>query len=411
LRLLLGRMVRSLWFTPAAFALAALAALALAPALSPLVPPALAELIGLDGVYDLLDALASSLLAVAIFSLGIMVSSIQAAASAATPRARPLIVADRTAQTAISTFIGGFIFGIVGIVGLSTDLYNDASRVVLFAVTCLVVLAVIVTLIRWIARLGRLGDVGETVDLAEAAAERCFAEVARAPHLGGRPAVPLPAAGAPVHAGTIGFVQAIDAERLGALAADEQVDLHVTALPGAWVDPARPLAVAGRRLGAEAEAAVRAAFVVGGSRTFERDPRFALVVLSEIGSKALSPGVNDPGTAIDVVGTLVRVLAGWRAAVAEAGPEVRHPRLFAPGLAVEDLMVDAFRAIARDGAAMLEVQTRVQKALGSLVAVDAAVFAGPARAMAREALERAEAAMLPADLERLRTVARAAGMA
>jgi hypothetical protein len=60
---------------------------------------------------------------------------------------------------------------------------------------------------------------------------------------------------------------------------------------------------------------------------------------------------------------------------------------------------------------MLEVQTRVQKALGSLAAVDAAVFAGPARAMAREALERAEAAMLPADLERLRTVARAAGMA
>ncbi len=48
------------------------------------------------------------------------------------------------------------------------------------------------------------------------------------------------------------------------------------------------------------------------NRTFEDDPRFGLIVLSEIADKALSPGVNDPGTAIDVIGTLVRLFTLWQ---------------------------------------------------------------------------------------------------
>lgn len=120
-RLLARRIFRSLWFTPAAYAALAVAALLLAPSAGRLLPDEFNELIGLDGVDDLLDVLASSLLAVAIFSLGIMVSSLQAAASAATPRARPLLMQDRTAQNAISVFIGGFIYAIVGTVGLATS--------------------------------------------------------------------------------------------------------------------------------------------------------------------------------------------------------------------------------------------------------------------------------------------------
>ena len=34
--------------------------------------------------------------------------------------------------------------------------------------------------------------------------------------------------------------------------------------------------------------------------------------MSEIASKALSPAVNDPGTAINVIGRLVRLLSTWQ---------------------------------------------------------------------------------------------------
>ena len=41
------------------------------------------------------------------------------------------------------------------------------------------------------------------------------------------------------------------------------------------------------------------------------DTETVQVVLAEIASRALSPAVNDPGTAIDVLGRLVRVLSRW----------------------------------------------------------------------------------------------------
>ena len=54
--------------------------------------------------------------------------------------------------------------------------------------------------------------------------------------------------------------------------------------------------------------AVAEAFTIGAERTFDQDPRFGLCVLAEIASRALSPAVNDPGTAIDVIGRAVRLL-------------------------------------------------------------------------------------------------------
>lgn len=410
IRFIARSILHSLWFTPAAYALLALGLLIIAPVLAPFLPEPALDLIGLDGIYDLLNVLANTLLAVAIFSLGIMVSSMQAAAEAATPRARPLMSEDRTAQNAISTFIGGFIFSVVGMIGLSTEYYSEAARLILFFVTCLVVLAVIVALIRWIGRLSNIGDVTEVINIVETATRAAFDDVARSPHFGG---VPSPAALSgpfPIMADALGFVQVIDPDSLGRVAHDTQTDLHLAVRPGSYVDPSRALVYATRDLDAAACETVRAAFVIGAARTFQTDPRFGLTALSEIASRALSPGVNDPGTAIRVIGTSVRILAGWSAARHAAEPQVDHPRLHVPAVSIDDVMGDAFRWIARDGAALLEVQIRVQKGLATLAAIDPDLFGAAARAQSQEALARAEQALvLPDDIAVLRAIAAEVG--
>ncbi|MGP3696773.1 DUF2254 domain-containing protein [Rhodobacter sp. NSM] len=403
LRLLWSRIRRKLWFTPALYAVVALLVLSTAPVVGRMLPSGVNSLIGLDGVYDLMDVLSNSLLAVSIFSLGIMTSSLQAAAGAATPRARPLLTEDRTAQNAISTFLGGFIYGIVGLVGLSTNYYGDEAKVVLFLVTCAVIVAVIVALIRWIARLSNLGDVSEVIDLVERAAASAFEADAAQPWLGGVPMTSLPPQLFPVHPDRMGFVQAVNAAGLAGMAEEWEMDFHLAARPGAYSDPNRPLLLSSRRLDDEQVAAVRSAFVIGGQRTFEADPRFGMIVLSETASRALSPGVNDPGTAIDVIGTSARVLVDWALALDRAEPKVRHRRLHVGRLSAADVMEDAFRWIARDGAGQLEVQIRLQRALATLAASAPRLFEEPARALSHEALLRAEQAMsLDQDLERLR---------
>lgn len=399
-RLLARRVYRSLWFTPAAYAVLAVLALLLAPALAVLLPEEFHKLIGLDGVDDLLGVLANTLLAVAIFSLGIMVSSLQAAASAATPRARPLLMQDRTAQNAISVFIGGFIYAIVGTVGLSTSYFGQPARVILFLTTCLVIVSVIYALIRWIARLSRLGDVCEVIDLLEDAANKAFADLAERPLLGGVQSDALPDSGVPLFAERFGFVQAIDDELFATVSEREDVDFHLGVRPGTYVDSSTILLKTSKALDEATARSVRRAFVIAGERTFEADPRYGLIVLSETASKALSPGVNDPGTAIDVLGTSLRVLAGWSTAARATPARVTCPRLHVPAIRIEDLVCDAFRWIARDGAGQLEVQIRLQKALRSLAAHDPVRFGEAARAMSHEAFARAKIGLaLPGDVE------------
>lgn len=258
LRILWSRIRRTLWFTPALYAVIALLVLSTAPLAGRMLPSDVNSLIGLDGVYDLLDVLSNSLLAVSIFSLGIMASSLQAAAGAATPRARPLLTEDRTAQNAISTFLGGFIYGIVGLVGLSTNYYGDEAKVILFLVTCAVIMAVIVALIRWVGRLSNLGDVSEVIDLVEQAADRAFAADAAEPWLGGVPMTELPEGRSAVLPDRMGFVQAINVAELARLADEWEIDLYVAARPGAYADPNRPLLLAGQRLDTEQVALARA---------------------------------------------------------------------------------------------------------------------------------------------------------
>lgn len=94
--------------------------------------------------------------------------------------------------------------------------------------------------------------------------------------------------------------------------------------------------------------------------------RFGLVVLTEIASRALSPAVNDPGTAIEIIGRQVRLLSCFRADSGRIDMQPRCPRVLVPELTAADLMDDAFAPIIRDAGSNVEVRIRLQKALTQL---------------------------------------------
>lgn len=150
------------------------------------------------------------------------------------------------------------------------------------------------------------------------------------------------------------------------------------------------------------------ALTIGIRRTFEHDPRFGLSVLSEIASRALSPAVNDPGTAIDVLGRGVRSLTCWgkppeQMTDVDSGCE----RVFLHGLDVGDLFDDFFAPIARDGASLIEVDLRMIKALISLAQVNPDIFKSACTRHMTLLLKRAERALtLTEDKAKLSALAR-----
>ncbi|TCP44153.1 DUF2254 domain-containing protein [Rhodovulum marinum] len=385
------RLSRRLWVRTTLIALLGVVAALTAAALDPIMPVALADRIGEDAVMPILNVLASSMLAVTTFSLSVMVSAHRAASAQVTPRSHRLLLEDTTTQTVLATFLGAFVFALVSIILFRAGLHAGSAPVVVFLFTVLVVALVVLAILRWIDHLSRLGSMDETIGQVAARARTTLKRTRAAPSLGARP-LPGPAAipdGAePVPAPRGGYVQFVDMAGLSAVARDVEAEIHVTAAPGEFLVEGAPLAwvyPAGR---APADA-IRPAFEIGPVRSFDQDARFALVVLSEIASRALSPGLNDPGTAIDVIGRLERLLA-------ECGPaddEVRYPALFAPTIRADDLVEDAFGAIARDGAGMVEVMRRLIKALNTLRTGADAGFAQAADRMTMRALAHAELAL------------------
>jgi len=406
-RWLLGLITRRLWFRATLISLLAVGAALLSLLVSPYLPEGMSTKIGADSVDRILQIIASSMLAVTTFSLSTMVSAYSAATSNVTPRATRLLIEDTTTQNTLATFVGSFLYSLVAIITLSMGAYGERGRVVLFAVTVLVIALIVITLLRWIDYLLRLGRVGETSAQVERAATNAMQVRREQPNLGGVPMAEgelAPETARPIYSSRVGYVQHVDMGDLDGAAQVAGATIYVVALPGAYVHPGRPLAYVDAPENEAFETEIRDAFSVGAERSFDQDPRFGLCVMAEIASRALSPAVNDPGTAIDVIGRVVRVLGVW---AKETDTKIQFENVHVPGLALSELFDDVFKPIARDGASIAEVQIRLQKAFVALAAYgDQQRYASNARRHAREALARAKQAIIfKPDFERVEAAA------
>ncbi len=367
-----------------------------------------------DSIESLLSIMAASMLVIATFAVASMVSAYASASSSATPRSFKLVIADDVSQNALSTFIGAFIFSIVALTALKNDFFQEAGRTALFVLTVMVFGVVVLTFVRWVDRIARLGRLSTSVEKVEEAAASAMRRRLAAPTLGGLSSKRRLAQGRAVHAMTVGYVQRVDIPKLQAFAEKTQGWVAVAALPGTFAAPGCALAYVGHDAGETAEIdwkQVADAFVIGRERVFDEDPRFGLVVLSEIADRALSPGINDPGTAIAIIGSLVRLFVLWTEP-SEDLPTTEYDRVEVPELSTQDMFDDAFTAIARDGAGTVEVMVRLQKALESLSSLDDPSVRAASIAHARLALARAEKKLdLPEDLALVREAAAFAGTA
>ncbi|MBX9615076.1 MAG: DUF2254 domain-containing protein [Caulobacteraceae bacterium] len=391
---------RQLWVRASLYAAVGAAAALIAVFGAPWVPKEMAERLGGESVTSILTILASSLLGVATFSVGAMVTAYTAVSQAATPRAAALVTSDPEVQKALATFVGGFLYAIVAVTAINANYYGQEGRAILFLFSLGVVCLVAFRLLAWINRLSSLARVGHVIDLAEGQARMALRERRKQPWLGGRPG--HIEAACMIRAGETGYVQNVDPARLQAMAESEDCHVEILAVPGAYVRRGDPVAtLSNAACDDRACEGFRSAFTVGGQRSFDQDPRFGLIVLGEIAARALSPAVNDQGTAIQVLGAAVRALDEWAQPASDEVQEVRHSRVWGPAIEEDDLVSDVFGPVARHGAGDVAMAVRVQKMLQKL-ARDEGPLADAARRQADEALDRARLALtLPADVRRV----------
>jgi uncharacterized membrane protein len=354
--------------------LLAILSLGLTQLFNPVIPARFSIYLNEISADRLLDIIANAMLAVTTFALTVMVSVYRASASQWTPRVHSLIMEDTTTQNTLAVFIGAYVYALTAIIMQELGVYSDEHGVVLFVVTVLVLLLIVIYLIRWTLHLQTLGSLVDTTRDLECQTRALLEDRKDMPCLGANPLTEhtvISETARDVLATETGYIRHIYPEALNEAAQKAGVNVYLVRAVGSFVFRGDILAhVSGMNEtdsdAKEFDKTLLDHITIGDQRSYDQDPRFGLMAMGEIASKALSPGVNDPGTAIDIITRLGRVLMVCKSEY-DSDETIRHPHLWSRPMKPADLLEDAFGALARDGAGTVEVQQRLQRILTGLI--------------------------------------------
>lgn len=272
---------------------------------------------GAQGASTVLGAIAGSMITIAgvVFSMTLVALSI--ASSQLGPRLLQGFMRDATNQVVLGTFVSTFLYCLLVLRTIRRE--AEGAFVPHLAVSLGVLLAVVsvAVLIYFIHHVSLSIQADEVIarvcrDVFDGIDRLFPARIGhgRSPDTGEPGDAGLPVAFADearaVAAEEDGYLQFVDAALLMTLATQADVIVRVERRPGHYVIAGSPLVLVwpAERADDRLAARIAAAFVMGTQRTPTQDVEFSLNQLVEIALRALSPGVNDPFTAITCVDRL-----------------------------------------------------------------------------------------------------------
>ncbi|QDU68563.1 DUF2254 domain-containing protein [Engelhardtia mirabilis] len=231
---------------------------------------------------------------------------------------------DRMNQIVLGTFLGTFVYCVIGLTSFSSSLGGGKHQMALMGAV-LLSLANVGVLIFFIHHVAEsiqatnvISTVGRELHNLIPRVLPALDEEADADRLDGAPnsnrGFEEPEGGLPVLAHQSGTLQAVDSPALLRHAESEDLVLWVARRPGDYVFAGGVLArVHGTpQVSDEIADSIRRAVIIGSRRTLIQDLEFGFHQLVEIAVRALSPGINDPFTAmgcIDELGTALSSVA------------------------------------------------------------------------------------------------------
>ena len=258
-----------------------------------------------EGSLTILSVMAGSMIGVAATVFSITIAAVAYASGNYGPRLLTNFMEDRGNQFSLATLIGTFVYALVVMRAVrvaeetagsaGAGFVPQASLVVAYLLMGLCV-AVLVYFLNHIPSSIRINIVLEGIG------HRLLQTIRKIYLEEGTYREPEPSrGGAPLHAWVPGYVQLIDFTELERIAREKNCVLSLRVRTGDFVHRGLPLLDVE---GAEPEAiatTIRDCFTFGPVRTPEQDPQFLIDELVEIALRALSPGINDPFTAINAL--------------------------------------------------------------------------------------------------------------
>jgi uncharacterized membrane protein len=305
-----------------------------------------------------------------VFSLTFVM--VQFSATAYSPRLVLLIARDPVMSHAVGIFTATFLYAVAALVGID----RNGSGKVPFISTWVVVALLLASVAMFIALIQRIGllQVNQmlifTGDQGRRVITTLYPPMLPAPAITGREDFrALPCTRTLTHHGRPCSIQSIDVARLVDLARSAEAVIEMASSVGDTVvesmallhvfGPGEPIDERELRQGIE----------LGGERTFEQDPKYAIRLLVDIAIRALSPAVNDPTTAVqalDQIEDLLLRLGQRHLEIGDFRDRDGKLRLVVSFPGWDDLLRLAFDEICFYGATSVQVMRRMNALISDL---------------------------------------------
>ncbi|WP_171108707.1 MULTISPECIES: DUF2254 domain-containing protein [Streptomyces] len=271
-----------------------------------------------DAARSVLTAIAGSLVTVTALTFSLTVLTLQLASSQFSPRLLRTFTADRYVQTTLALFLTTFTYALTVLRTVRTGEDEQTEFVPQMSVTAAFVLtlASVLALVLFLSHLAREIRVEKMMNSVHSAADRTIRRLLAEQQdtAGGEPAAGSPPAAPPeppanaltLTVGASGFLTSVDEAALLKVAVEADALVLIDRYPGGSLIVGTPMGAAWPRTGepfspgtwTRLAEGVREAVRTGGERTDLQDIAFGLRQLTDIAAKALSPGINDPTTAV-----------------------------------------------------------------------------------------------------------------
>jgi uncharacterized membrane protein len=333
---------------------------------------------GADGAKTMLSTVAGSVITVAGVVFSITIAALTQASSQFGPRLLRNFMRDTGNQVVLGTFVGTFIYCLLVLRTIHGKMEDGVEFVPQASVTFAVLLATasIAVLIYFIHHVSVSLQAPAVVaavlqDMNDVIARLPVDQKGTGEPLAASDELPpeFHASTCPVPSVKQGYVQAVDYAGLVEFARGSDLILRVAYRPGQYVIEGTPLVhawPADRGGNKEVAEHVNAAFICGRNATTEQDVEQALRQMVEVAVRALSPGINDPFTAINCVDALGSAICG----VARRGLPGPHRydgqgklRLVAPVSTFAGVVDTAFNQIRQYGRGSVAVTIRLLEVL------------------------------------------------
>lgn len=258
---------------------------------------------GGTGARTLLGAVVSSTIGVAGTVFSITIAALALAAGQMGPRLLRNFVRDRGNQFTLGAFLGTFSYALMVLRSVRTQSEGEFVPHLALSVGLLLAFVCVATLVYFVGHMAGRINVDTVIQLVSddvrSTLERLTVDNAQpvAPPLSyWRDAVP-------VVDSRHGYLQELDQEGLASWAAKNNTVIRLLVRPGDYVFPGAPIAVVAGATQDVADA-IRNATALSPQRSSGGDIEFSVRQLVEVAVRALSPGINDPHTAMSVLDRL-----------------------------------------------------------------------------------------------------------